>query len=354
LRTSGLPHTLVVRLDAMGDMVICGPAIRAIAAGSRRTTVLCGAQGNAAARLLPGVDEVITFDCPWISPHPHPVDRVAIDAVIDRLSGKSIDAAVILTSFHQSALPTALLLRWAGIQTIAAISEDYPGSLLDTRIAPPPEAPEPCRMLAVAEAAGYALPALDDGRLRLHDSALPSASPLEPPYVVLHPGAAAPARRYPPDRWREVVELLARDGERIVLTGDASEAPLTAAIAAAGRRASVIDLAGSLDLPALAALLRGADVLVAGNTGPAHLAAAVGTPVVSLFSPVVSAERWAPFGPDVVVLGDQRARCRDTRARECPIPGHPCLSGVAVAKVVAALERVRRHAPQPDAAVVVG
>ena len=353
MSTSRLPHTLVVRLDAMGDMVICGAAIRAVATGSRRTTVLCGPQGRDAARLLPGVDEVITFDCPWISPHPQPVDRLAIDDIVKILSCKSIDAAVILTSFHQSALPTALLLRLAGIPSIAAISEDYPGSLLDIRIAPPPEAPEPCRMLAVAEAAGYALPALDDGRLIVDDSALPAAGPVQPPYVVVHPGAAAPARRYPVGRWCEVVGHLTRGGERIVLTGHADEAPLTAAIAAAGRSGTVIDLTGSLDLPALAAVLRGADALLAGNTGPAHLAAALGTPVVSLFSPVVPAARWAPFGPGVAVLGDQNAGCRGTRARECPLPGHPCLSDVAAAEVVTALGRVRRRAPQPNAAVVV-
>jgi ADP-heptose:LPS heptosyltransferase len=73
-----------------------------------------------------------------------------------------------------------------------------------------------------------------------------------------------------------------------------------------------------------------------GNTGPAHLAAAVGTPVVSLFSPVVPASRWAPHGPHVV-LGDQDAPCRDSRARECPVPGHPCLDRVTPDQVVTAV-----------------
>ena len=68
--------------------------------------------------------------------------------------------------------------------------------------------------------------------------------------------------------------------------------------------------------------------------------AAVGTPVVSLFSPVVPAERWAPYGVPTVLLGDQGAACRGTRARECPVPGHPCLGGVDVADVVAAVGRL--------------
>ena len=63
----------------------------------------------------------------------------------------------------------------------------------------------------------------------------------------------------------------------------------------------------------MAALLDGAAAVVVGNTGPAHLAAAVGTPVVSLFAPVVPAARWAPYGVPTVLLGDQVGA----------LPGHP-------------------------------
>jgi ADP-heptose:LPS heptosyltransferase len=90
----------------------------------------------------------------------------------------------------------------------------------------------------------------------------------------------------------------------------------------------------------MAGLLDGAAAVVVGNTGPAHLAAAVGTPVVSLFAPVVPAARWAPYGVPTVLLGDQDAPCRDTRARECPVPGHPCLTSVTAADVVAAVEKL--------------
>jgi ADP-heptose:LPS heptosyltransferase len=78
-------------------------------------------------------------------------------------------------------------------------------------------------------------------------------------------------------------------------------------------------------------------VVVVGNTGPAHLAAAVGTPVVSLFAPTVPALRWAPYGVPRVLLGDQRAACRDTRATTCPVPGHPCLSSVSAGEVLTAV-----------------
>jgi heptosyltransferase-3 len=88
---------------------------------------------------------------------------------------------------------------------------------------------------------------------------------------------------------------------------------------------------------------------VVGNTGPAHLAAAVGTPVVSLFSPVVPAVRWRPWRVPQVLLGDQAAACASSRARVCPVPGHPCLDGVAVGAVVAAVDRLAplREAERP-------
>jgi ADP-heptose:LPS heptosyltransferase len=87
-------------------------------------------------------------------------------------------------------------------------------------------------------------------------------------------------------------------------------------------------------------VLAGAACLVAGNTGPAHLSAAVGTPVVCLFSPVVPAERWRPWQVPHVLLGDQHAPCRGTRARECPVPGHPCLGTVSPTQVADAVRRL--------------
>jgi ADP-heptose:LPS heptosyltransferase len=157
-----------------------------------------------------------------------------------------------------------------------------------------------------------------------------------PGYVVLHPGASVPARAWPPERCAEAVEALADAGHRVLVTGGPGERGLTAAVA--GRRG--VDLGGRTTLAQMAALLDRAAAVVVGNTGPAHLAAAVGTPVVSLFAPVVPAERWAPYGVPTVLLGDQSAPCAGTRARECPVPGHPCLTSVTAQDVVAAVDKL--------------
>jgi ADP-heptose:LPS heptosyltransferase len=328
-------HVLVARQDSVGDVLLAGPAVRAVAAGAGRVTLLCGPRGRDAARLLPGVDEVVVAHAAWIDAEPEPVTRSTVDALVDRLTDLEVDQALILTSFHQSPLPLALLLRMAGVPTIAAVSVDYPGSLLDVRHRVDEDVHEVERGLSLAATLGYRLPEGDDGRLAVRRDPAAEAPDLEGPYVVVHPGASVPARAWAPERHAALVEALAAEGRRVVVTGGTAERPLTARVAGGRRRAT--DLGGRVDLAGLAEVLAGAEVVVVGNTGPAHLAAAVGTPVVSLFAPVVPAVRWRPWGVRHVLLGDQEAACAGSRARVCPVPGHPCLDGVPVAEVVAAV-----------------
>ena len=67
-----MTHVLAVRLDNDGDVLLAGPAVRALAAGASRVTLLCGPRGRRAAELLPGVDDVIVWRAPWIDPEPDP------------------------------------------------------------------------------------------------------------------------------------------------------------------------------------------------------------------------------------------------------------------------------------------
>jgi ADP-heptose:LPS heptosyltransferase len=148
-----------------------------------------------------------------------------------------------------------------------------------------------------------------------------------------------PARVWAPERSAALVQHLADRGRRVVVTGGPGERGLTALVAGPSRP-EVTDLGGRLDLAGLAEVLAGADAVVVGNTGPTHLAAAVGTPVVSLFAPTVPAARWRPWKVPHVLLGRQDAACAGSRARVCPVPGHPCLNELAVEEVAAALDRL--------------
>jgi ADP-heptose:LPS heptosyltransferase len=335
---------LAVRQDNLGDVLLCGPALRALAArAGGELSLLCSPRGEAAARMLPEVDEVLTHVVPWIDPEPPPVRWEACRDVIDDVARRRPRQAVIFTSFHQSPLPTALLLRLAGVPRVAAIGVDYPGSLLDVRHQVPDDIHEVDRALSLAEAAGHHLPPGDDGRLRV----LARESPLAPeqPFLVIHPGASVPARAWEPERWAVLVDLLVGRGHRVVVTGAGSERRLTAAVA--GGHPRTLDLGGRLDFSQLAGLLARAAAVAVANTGPAHLAAAVGTPIASLFAPTVPAVRWRPWAvPHELFF--REVDCAGCRARECPVAGHPCLAGVEPAEVAAALERLsgsdrRRH-----------
>lgn len=340
-----MSRVLVARLDGVGDVLLAGPAIRGVAAGRpggvpNDVILLCGPEGESAAALLPGVSEIYSWSCPWIVKPAPAVEELHLDLLMDFVRNSRVDEAVILTSFHQSPLPLALLLRLAGVKRIVGASADYAGSLLDVRLRPgedfPEDQPEAERALGIVEAAGFRLPPGDNGRLRVED--YPDVRPLvgDGPYVVVHPGAAAPSRTWPPLHHAAAVELLEGAGHRVVVTGSWRETRLTATVAGP----SALDLGGRTDLRTLAGVLAGAEALVTGNTGPAHLAAAVGTPVACLFSPVVPAIRWAPYGVPLEILGDQQAPCRFSRATECPVPGHPCLSTVAPEHLVEAVERL--------------
>lgn len=332
-RTDRTGTVLVARSDSAGDVLLTGPAIRAVAAGAERVVLLCGPRGRAAADLLPGIDELVEWPLPWIDPEPGPVDRDRIDRLVARLAGVDAEEAVIFTSFHQSPLPLALLLRMAGVARISAISDDYPGSLLDLRHRVPDGIPEVERALSLAVAAGFALPNGDQPALRLRPDALSAPTSAEPGYVVVHPGSSVEARACPPELAARIVRTLVAAGYRVVVTGGPDETGLTARVAAAGG----VDLGGRTSLAALAGIIARADCVVVGNTGPAHLVAAVGTPVVSLFAPTVPFGQWAPYRVPLVRLGDAGAGCRDTRAAHCPVPGHPCLSTIDPAEVVDAV-----------------
>lgn len=328
-------RVLIARQDGLGDVLLAGPCVRAVAASGASVTVLAGPRGAAAAALLPGVCDTLTWCAPWIDPEPPPVAADDIEAIRADIARHRFDAALVLTSFHQSPLPTAMLLRLAGVPWIGAISEDYPGSLLDLRHRVPEPLPEAERALSLAEAAGHRLPEGDDGRLALAGP-LPETDHLGLPdrYIAVHPGASVPARRASAAHMAAVVDALADAGHPVVVTGSAPERALTAAVA----RDRAADLGGRTALDQLAAVLARADAVVAPNTGAAHLAAAAGTPVVSLFAPVVPAPQWRPYGVPHALLGDQDAPCRGTRARHCPVPGHPCLETIPPRDVLAAAE----------------
>ena len=314
-----------MRLDGAGDVLLTGPAVRAVAAGSAGTTLLCGPRGAAAGRLLPGVDEVLVYDAPGVSISPPAVRRSTVNELVERLATRRFDRALVFASHGQSPLPAALLLRMSGVPWVAADCEHRPGPLLQLRHRRAERRHEAEAALDLALAAGYAAPPGDDGTLAVtaHEPADGLTGP--GPYLVVHPGGGVAARSWTPARAERAVAALTEAGHRVVVTGGAHERALTRRVA--GARA--LDLGGLTGLPRLAGVLAGASALVAGATGPAHLAAAVRTPVVCLLPPCLDADRLLPYRVPHLRLGDAAVPSLDAIGDEELLAAVDALTGRA-------------------------
>jgi lipopolysaccharide heptosyltransferase II len=339
---------LCVRTDGIGDVAMTAPAIRALAAAGppdRSITVLASPSGAEAARLLPDVDEVLTCLPPWagVTDGGDPADD---DASIAELRAGAFDAAVIFTVHTQSALPAATWCRLAGIPLRLAHSRENPYALL-TDWVPEPELHAPTRHEVVRqlELVGH-VGAPPAGQVRLTPDVVDleravtalRAAGVDPSsrWIALHPGASAPSRRYPAERFARAADLLIDDGWQVVVTRGPSDAVVVDEVTRAMRRTPSV-LAGELALRDLVAVLALADVLVSNNTGPAHLAALVGTPVVDLYA--LTNLQHAPWGvPHRLLFHD--VPCRGCLRSVCPEGHHLCLRGVEPDAVVRAVREL--------------
>ncbi|MCR4374287.1 MAG: glycosyltransferase family 9 protein, partial [Acidobacteria bacterium] len=156
--------------------------------------------------------------------------------------------------------------------------------------------------------------------------------------VGLHVSGGRESKQWHLSRFAEVGRALAADGRTtLVLTGGPGDRAMVDQVRAALGAAPVVDAAGTLDLPATAALLARLDVLVTGDTGPMHLAAAVNTPIVALFGPS-DPRRYGPLAPRQQVLRVQLpcSPCGQVRLPPERCRGHvpDCMDGITVAMVV--------------------
>jgi ADP-heptose:LPS heptosyltransferase len=129
--------------------------------------------------------------------------------------------------------------------------------------------------------------------------------------------------------------LILEHDPQIAFIGSADDSPRIDAILEGRPWPGVLDLSGRLSIEELAALLERSDLLIGSDSGPAHLAAAVGTPVVALFSGTNHAAQWRPWGERVRTLRHETA-CSPCHRHRCPLTDHPCLSGLLPCTVLAA------------------
>ncbi len=287
-------NILVVRLDNMGDLLMSAPAIRALKESfGSRITVLTSSMAAGIAHHIPEIDEIITFDVPWVKTHNASFSHEFL-VLAEVLKARKFDAAVIFTVFSQNPLPAVMLIYLADIPNRLAYCRENLYDLLTDWV--PDQEPYTLirhqveRDLDLVKSIG-ATTANDFLSLEIPD-AWESAQKkldknsinLQKPWLVLHPGVSEKKRQYPTEKWIEIGKKLVADfGLQLLITGSASEKKLTDAIAQ-GIGTNAFSIAGLLNLDEFICLIKEASLLLSVNTGPVHIAAAMQTPVVVLYA----------------------------------------------------------------------
>jgi len=323
-------NLLAVRLDNAGDVVMLGPALRAIKTTSPecRITLLASPAGSKAAPLLPWIDSVLAWRSIWQDLGQLPFDPARENELIQLVAERSFDAAMIFSSFSQTPHVAGYVCYLAGIPLRAGESKEFGGGTLSTELHDTPdEIHQVDRNLRLVHALGFTHidPALEiaipdasrgDVARRLRNAGINADQPL----VLLHPGASAAARRYPAERLQQVAKLLQARGWPVVVTGSERERDLLEIVVGDN---DAIPIFTDLSIQEFAALVARASTIICGNTLPLHLADATRTPVVALYSGTELISQWGPrFAPSMVL---QRATdCAPCYRFTCPI-GLPCL-----------------------------
>ena len=303
---------LTVRLDNVGDAVMLGPALRALrrALPAATITLMCTPAGEQVAPMLPWIDDLFVHSAVWQdAAGAMPLDPDGQQALVARLRAGRYDAAVIFTSFSQSPYPPAYACYLAGIPIRLGQSKEFGGGILSQWVRPPADAAHGVdRNLHLLEAAGFNVTDRTLA-LQLPAAAVARAEELlreadiapDTPFAVVAPGASCAARRYPAARFAAVARGLLHAGLRVIVSGTARERALVEEVSTAAGVGAVAQ-AGAATLPELAALIARAAVVVGNDSGPMHLADALRTPVLVLFSGTDLESQWAPRSTRAAVL----------------------------------------------------
>lgn len=353
---------LLLRLERIGDLLMALPAIadvRALAPGAVIDLVVGSWNRDLAGAITP-LSSVITLDAAWLAREGGGHGVTALLRAARPWRRERYDLAI---NFEPD-VRSNLLLAAAGAAWTAGYRSGGGGALLDVALEYDVRAhtTDNARRL-VASVFGQAAPERHGTMLAVPSSAHAVAARrlagAAGPLVGIHVSGGRPIKQWDAERFGEVARrLIETTGATIVLTGSPGDRILVDQVAAVLPAGRVIDVAGDLDLLSVAAILQRLDLLLTGDTGPMHLAVAVGTPVLAVFGPSDPA-RYAPRGArDRIIRVDLPCSpCNRIRRPPARCVGHTpdCLALISAERVFAAalsiLDTPREHLPVSSAAV---
>jgi len=329
----------VIRLSSFGDILCTGPAVRGIRARfpDAEITYITNPPYREIAAALPGVDHVITIERRG-EPFERSLDQLELEDPFDKVadlqgSPKSDKIAQLLgtpdvRTDRPPRLRRALLI---GARIRLGQFQPVPERMI--------HALEPWGVEDDGGSLGIAIPPeVFEGVAEKWTTALDGA-------YVLIPGAKHATKRWPGEYWAELLDHL--DTARpVVVLGAQNEAP--AELIEAGRnRPKFFELTGQTGLLEAAALLQKAYLAISGDTGPMHLAVAVGVPLVTMFGPTVREFGFFPFRGERVEVLERDLWCRPCSAhgsKRCPLGHHRCMREITASMVWGAVVRVEAGA----------
>ena len=340
-------RVLLLRLERIGDLLMTLDAI-ALARATWPAAAIDLAVGSwnlPLARLIPGVNAIHVADVPWLAREGR---GDSWPALIGRARGWRAHRYDLVVNFEPD-IRSNVLAWQSGAPRRAGYWTGGGGALLTDAHAYDPaahvgvNAERLIRAAAGASANPSAGNARPNTRLTVPPDALARArerlSALGRPIVGVHVSGGRESKQWHLDRFADVARQLAETkNAAIVLTGSESDKPMVDSVAAKLQGLRWMSVAGAVDLVDLAAILAEVDVLVTSDTGPMHLAAAVGTPLVALFGPA-DPRRYGPAGSTSRVLRVDLpcSPCGQVRLPPERCRGHvpDCMDGIQVAVVVA-------------------
>jgi ADP-heptose:LPS heptosyltransferase len=346
-RPAAPARILLLRLERIGDLVMTLPAIRDVRALAPNATIdlVVGSWNADLARAVPGVGRVVALDAAWLARGSggRPLRSLLRTAWAWR--ARRYDLAINFEPDVRSNLVTAA----SGASWSVGYRSGGGGALLDLALDFDTRAHTAANARRLVAAAFARAPAEPAGALlaipeRARRQADARLRPRSGPLVGIHASGGRDIKQWDPTRFAAVAgRLVDERGATIVLTGRAADRPLVDCIRTRLPAGHVIDVCGEPDLLVMAAVLQQLDLFITGDTGPMHVAAAVGTPIVAVFGPS-DPLRYAPDGPrDRVVRIDLPcAPCNRIRLPPARCVGHmpDCLAGISADRVFEAAVEV--------------
>ncbi len=335
------PRILIIRTDRMGDVILSTPVIRALrkALPDAHLAMMVRPEHRELVEGHPDLNGVILFDKEGEDRGLSGTLRLA-----RRLRQEQFDTAVILHSTNR-----VILLAWlAGIRRRVGYARRLPWLLTDRlpyvkREGGRHEAEYNLELLKFLDIqADHPKPFVQTTpaqEAKVEAFLKNRAGGANSPLAVLHPGASCPSKRWPPERFSQVADSLIDEcGACVVVVTGPEEIARGEQVARLMRNAPLRAL-GLFSPGELACLFKRSRCLVSNDSGPVHLAAAVGTPVVAIFGRWgggLSPTRWGPLGDSHRILHHD-VGCRPCLAHRCPID-FVCLKAVSVEEVLTAVE----------------